>query len=375
MITKHGGDIWEASSRSGRGAGELIDFSSSINPAGLAPGAREAVIGLIKDKDLGTAYPDPRSLNLLQTLSGYLGVEEKNILAANGSTELIYLIPQILRPERALIIEPAFSEYALPLLSTGTEVIPFLLSEEDGFSLNLEKLKKALKEVRPNILYIANPSNPVGRLTKKNTLLRIAEVCKDEDIWLVVDEAFIDFNESASIAREAAAQNHIIVLRSMTKFFALAALRLGYMTASKALIDKFRSALVTWSVNTAAAVAGAASLGDSAYIEETRRWLKRENPLMRKALLSIEGLKVYDSAANFFTLRITKKAGAINAPRLKKLLLNRGILIRDLSNIRGLGESFFRIAIKTPEQNRLILSELEDILEGAETDLKSQRGA
>ncbi|MFQ5480580.1 MAG: threonine-phosphate decarboxylase CobD [Thermodesulfobacteriota bacterium] len=363
MKKKHGGDIWAASLQTQREAGEIIDFSSSINPGGLAEGAREAVTALLRNTRLSTAYPDPCSKALLRALGGYLDVKEENILAANGSTHLIYLIPGVLRPERAVIVEPAFSEYAPALEANDTEVIPFLLNEENGFNLDAGRLKETLQERRPEVLYIANPSNPIGRLTEKKVLLDIADFCRNQGIYLVIDEAFIDFKEEYSMKHEASVQDHIIVLRSMTKFFALAALRLGYMIGSKGLIDKFRLAMAPWSVNTAAAAAGAASLADRSYIKRTRSRLDREGPLMYEALTSIEGLKVYGSAANFFTLRLTERGGKdLRAPRLKELLLDRGFLIRDLSNIRGLGESFFRIAVKSPAENKLLIKELRAIL-------------
>lgn len=366
MTTQHGGDIWAASQKTGRCAGDLLDFSSSINPGGPAPGVGGAIKELIDNAALFAAYPDPCSQDLRRALCSYLGVEEENILAGNGSTEFIYLIPEVLRPKQALIVEPAFSEYAPALARAGTEITPFLLKEEDDFTLDPQRLEKAMQERRPDILYIANPSNPTGRLTEKESLLKIARFCRREKVRLLLDEAFIDFNEGHSMAEEAAGQEHIIVLRSMTKFFALAALRLGYMVGARGLVETFRHALATWSINTVAAVAGAASLGDSSYISRTRKWLKRESPLMREGLMDIAGLKVYDSAANFFTLRLTSRARGMTAPCLRDLLLRKGLLIRDLSNIRGLGEDFFRVALKNHDDNMLLLKELKAILSAGE---------
>ncbi|MFQ5428271.1 MAG: threonine-phosphate decarboxylase CobD [Thermodesulfobacteriota bacterium] len=373
MKIEHGGDIWGASQETGQRPGDLVDFSSSINPEGPAPAAREAIMELIDNERLLAAYPDPCSKALHKALGSYLGIKEESILAGNGSTQFIYLIPEVLRPGRALIVEPAFSEYAPALARAGSEVIPFLLKEDEDFAIDPRRLKKALLEQRPQILYIANPSNPVGRLREKENLLKIAGFCREKNIRLLIDEAFIDFNEDHSMAEEASQQDHIIVLRSMTKFFGLAALRLGYMVGARGLVETFRHALATWSINSAAAVAGVASLGDSSYISRTRKWLKREGPLMREGLMDIAGLKVYDSAANFFTVRLTSGAGyagndnePMTAPRLKDLLLRKGLLIRDLSNIRGLGEDFFRVALKNPVENRLLLRELKAILGGGD---------
>jgi len=339
-----------------------MDFSSSINPEGLAPTAREAAIAVLKSQRLSAAYPDPCSGELISAIRGYLGggVGEDNILAGNGSTELIYLIPGVLKPARALIVEPAFSEYSASLSAPGVEVIPFFLSEKDDFALDAERLKETIKGTNPDCLYMANPANPIGRLTGKEMLLDIAGFCRGLGVRLIVDEAFIDFNEACSLKQEASREDNIIVLRSMTKFFAMAALRLGYMVANKGLIDMFRARIPTWSVNTVAGFAGTASLGDKAYIDRARRWLAGEGPAMREGLASINGLKIYPSTANFTTARLT--SGVMTAARLRDLLIKKGFLIRDLSNMRGLGDGFFRVAVKAADDNRALITALKEAL-------------
>ncbi len=363
MQTKHGGDIWSLRPDRGDGIRGLIDFSSSINPEGLAPGAREAAIALLNNPRLSAAYPDPCSGELIAAIKAYLGegVGEENILAGNGSTEFIYLIPGVLKPARALIVEPAFSEYAAALSAEGAEVTPFFLSEKDDFALDAERLKEAIKGTKPDCLYVANPTNPIGRLMGKEMLLDIAEFCRGLGVRLIVDEAFIDFNEAFSLKKEACREDNIIVLRSMTKFFAMAALRLGYMVAGKGLIERFRACIPTWSVNTVAGFAGIASLRDKAYIDRARRWLAGEGPVMRGALSSINGIKAYPSTANFTTARLT--SGVVTARRLRGLLIKKGFLIRELSNMRGLGEGFFRVAVKDADNNRALITALKDVLE------------
>jgi len=362
MQTNHGGDIWGLRSETGEGIGGLMDFSSSINPEGLASTAREAAIALLNNQRLSAAYPDPCSGELIAAIKAYLGdgVGEDNILVGNGSTELIYLIPGVLKPARVIIVEPAFSEYSAPLIAEGAEVTPFFLSEEDDFALDAERLKETIKQTNPDCLYVANPTNPIGRLTGKEILLDIAGFCRSLGVRLIVDEAFIDFNEACSLKQEASREDNIIVLRSTTKFFAMAALRLGYMVANKGLIERFRARIPTWSVNTAASFAGIASLRDKAYIDRARRWLAREGPAMRGALASINGLKIYPSTANFTTARLA--SGAVTAPRLRELLIKKGFLIRDLSNVRGLGDGFFRVAVKDADDNRALITALKEVL-------------
>ncbi len=365
MFREHGGDILGASLEGGMDAASIIDFSSSINPEGLAPGARQAVAALLRDPRLSAAYPAPCPRGLIRALSAYIGVGQECVLAGNGSTEFIYLLPRVImaRGGLAMIIEPAFSEYAPALALSGAGVVPFFLREEEGFALDYRVLEKAVKERRPQVLYMANPVNPIGRLVEKDVMLRISDLCREIGAWFVVDEAFIDFNESLSITKEAVEEGHIIVLRSMTKFFALAALRLGYVVGGRDIIERLRPHMPPWSVNALAVAAGIASLSDRQYMGRARAWLCMEGPLMREALGGIKGLKTYPSGANYFTSRLI--VPGLNAPRLRELLLKKGLLIRDLSNIRGLGPSFFRVAVKDRESNGLLIRELGDAVAGA----------
>jgi threonine-phosphate decarboxylase len=352
----HGGDIWSASRRTGVLPHKIIDFSANINPLGLSPMAREAVkeaLGLVG------AYPDPEAGLLKEALAAYHGLSQNRILPANGSTELIYLVPRVFAPKRALVVEPAFSEYRASLVSSGCRVESFLTVEDESFTINGERLASMLKEGY-DLLYIANPSSPTGALIEKSLIVWLAGECRKHGTVLVVDEAFSDFNDQESIKKEAQELRGVLLLRSMTKFFSMAGLRLGYLVAEEDLIKRFKRVIPPWSVNTLAIAAGASTFRDVSYMERTFSWFREEKAFMFRELGKFHALKVFPSSANFFLVKLL--TDAITGSYLKEILISRGILIRELSAIRGLGERFFRVALLTRRHNELLLDALSSVL-------------
>ena len=355
MKDAHGGNIWEAARKAGLSPGRIIDFSASINPAGLGPRAKEAVR---KALSIIPAYPDPSGLELKKALASYHGISVGQVLPANGSTELVFLIPQVLKPKKALIVEPAFSEYRRALFIAGCRVKSLVLREKDGFLLEGARLKKALSKGRVDVVYIGNPSNPTGALVKKETLCDIAAFCEKAGTNLVVDEAFMDFCEAGSLKAEASRFKNLLILRSMTKFFGMAGLRSGALVAHKSVIERFSRGIAPWSVNTLAGAASIASLKDGHYIRKTRQWLQREKGFLLKGLCGVKGLKVFPSEANFFMFRID---GRMRASHLRARLLKKGILIRDLTGFRGLGPGYCRVAVKERKDNRALVEAINEV--------------
>ena len=357
MKGPHGGDIWKASLSSGIRPVDLIDFSSSINPLGLPKAAKA---GFEKSICFAGSYPDPDALALKNALSGFHKIPAKNILPANGSTELIYLLPRVLKPKNALIIGPAFSEYRRSLELSGSNVFEFTLKEKNGFLLDENALMGRLKRGHYGLMYIGNPSNPLGALLRKDLLIRLANACRDRKTVMVVDEAFIDFSEKHSLKKEAVKSRNIIVLRSMTKFFSMAGLRLGYMVAESGMIKRFSLKLQPWTVNTPAAMTAIGALSDREYVRKTFKWLDREKAFLAKGIESISGLKPYHSDANYMTVKIA--SAGFDALRLYKRLFKKGMLIRPLHDFSGLNKRFFRIAIKKRRENMALIRELKRIL-------------
>lgn len=351
MKDVHGGNIWEAADAATMPE-KIIDFSASINPL-VSARVVAAIRGGIRQV---SAYPDPASKALRHGLAAFHGLTADSVLPGNGSTEFIHLLPQIFKPAKALIVAPAFSEYACALDKTRCRTSYLTLRHDEAYTLNLARLDAKLKEGF-DIFYLANPANPTGLLTPRDVIIEAGRICSRRGALFVVDEAFMDFCEAESIKREAVNARHIIVLRSMTKFWAMAGLRSGYIISNSRIVKKIAAHLPPWTINTLASVATQAGLTDDRHRARTLAWLKREGPFLYNGIDAVPGIKPLPSSVNYFTVRIT--AAPHTASGLKRRLYNDGILIRDLSAMRGLGKKFFRVAVKTRQENKTLLAALK----------------
>ena len=353
MTYRHGGNIKEVAGKYGIEESELLDFSANINPLGLSPHARRAITGAI---DGLANYPDSESSALVHALAGYHGISAENILTGNGATELIYLIPRALRPKRALIVAPAFSEYERALSLAGCKADNFILAEEKDFKIDPPLLHAAL-EKGYDTLWLASPSNPAGSLAPKKIIIDIAHRAANLGITLVVDEAFIEYSEDESVKKEVLRFDNLIVLRSMTKFFALAGLRVGYLFGHGKIISKLKHYKEPWSLNSPGGAAAIASINDEAYIKKSLQLMERERAFLLKELQDIKGIKLYRPAANYILIKLGD--GMDGALLQERLLKEHHILIRDCSNYTGLGENFIRVAIKGRKDNKRLLDGLK----------------
>jgi len=344
----HGGNIFEVARSLGLGADAIIDFSASINPLGPAPGVRE---GLAAAFDKLLHYPDISSAELVEALAAYHGVPCDHLAVANGSTELIHLVPRLVTGRRALVVAPAFAEYASALDRCGWECEYFTLSADTGFALDLGELERALARGY-QLIFICNPGNPTGALLDRNTIAQVLELCRASGTFAVVDEAFIDFCEGESAKEIVKDWEGAILLRSMTKFFAIPGLRLGYAIGTQRTIAALKRLQLPWSVNCAAQVAGIASLADAEYREKTRVVVAAERAALAQGLQELDWLTVFPSAANYLLARIDDGR---SAAQVRERLIRAGIIIRDCSNFHGMDSRFFRVAVRSrPENERLL---------------------
>lgn len=367
MKDLHGGDIYGAAKRLGIRPGEVLDFSASLNPLGPPPAA-----ALAARKALATSvspYPALDAAPLTAAIAERFGVGEECLLAANGSTETIYLAAQVYRPRRALVVGPAFSEYARSLEAVRTVVEYFMASEEDFFVPDISRLLEKIGASKVgaskagsgpyDIVYLANPSNPAGAVVDREDVLRLARQCREAGAVLVVDEAFADFAPESSVLKDAAFTEGLLVLRSLTKYYALAGLRLGFMAATEETIERFRAMKPPWSVNTVAIAAGVAALGDRAFDGETESWLREERRRLAEGFEATGSFRVFPSAANYL---LVKAESPQAAGEIKEMLFRKGILIRDLSTMVGLDcGTFFRVAVLARADNELLLGEVAGI--------------
>ena len=357
MNFPHGGNVFAIARSLGIPPEELVDFSASINPLGPAPGVKEAVAAAF---DRLVHYPDSDCTELRLALADRNGLAPECICVSNGSTELIYLLPRLMAGRSALVIAPPFSEYARALQRDGREADYLHLFPEDSFALDPERLRERLADGY-DLVILGNPGNPTGRLYSLTEVEGVRSLCREAGCLLVVDEAFMDFCEGSSAKFLATGDDGLLVLRSMTKFYALPGLRLGYGIGSPATIARLASLREPWSVNTLAQVAGLASLAAAGHTEETLALVAGERQRISSALAALPGLRPFPAAANYLLVEIV--AGP-SAAEVARQLLKKRLLIRTCGNFTGLDDRFFRVAVRLPEENDRLVAGLGEILRG-----------
>ncbi|MEW5768178.1 MAG: threonine-phosphate decarboxylase CobD [bacterium] len=356
----HGGNIEAAVREFALSGSEIIDFSANINPLGYPPQLPEIIksnIGRI------IHYPDPKALALREKLGERFSLDPRTILVGNGSTELIYLMPRALKPKSAGLIVPTYSDYERALRQVETAIAFIGTKEEDDFTLNTLEFAPGTEMV-----FLGNPNNPTGTLLEKDFLLEVIH-CNPGTIF-VVDEAFIDFlprPEEYSLIKEAVELANLVVLRSMTKFFALPGLRLGYLVSSSKIVESLEKYQEPWTINTLAQAAGEHIIFEDEYIRRSRDFISTEKDFFYQALAQIGPFYPFKPSVNFILVRMAegrwwnKKSKIQGADQLRKVLIKEGFLIRDCSSFRGLDRRFFRLAVRTRQENRGIVSALRRI--------------
>lgn len=348
---EHGGNIYRFMELMNCKIEQIIDFSASINPLGVP----KTVIEKIRDNIKYLChYPDPDIKYLAHELSRHLDIDPHNILCGNGSTELIYLIVRALKPEKVLIPIPTFSEYERACKTIGSKlnVQGLRLKREDNFDVSSDEFIQNMKGCK--MAFLCNPNNPTGRLMKKEDVLKIADAARDLKCYLIVDEAFMDFVPEESVVREVQNNPYLIVLRSMTKFYALAGIRIGYGVFHQNIIDTIKRQKEPWTVNTIAQIAGIAALRDKDYKKQTFKIIQKEKKVFEDSFRLLN-INYFPSSANFYLIRHEKAQEII--PSLK----NKGIMVRDCSNFNGLDSTYMRIAVRSKKENIRLLEELTEI--------------
>jgi threonine-phosphate decarboxylase len=351
----HGGNIFDVARKLGIAPSEIADFSASINPLGLSLMVKKAVICAL---DSLVHYPDSSHCELKKALAGYHGLSPANLVIANGSTELIYHLPAMLPGHRALIISPSFSEYVRALGQQHWEAHHFILSPENNFLIDIKSLEQTLSKGY-DALYLCNPANPGGTLYPQRVIEQVYSLCIASGTFLVLDEAFMDFCEDASAKRFVVKGDNGIVLRSMTKFFGIPGLRLGYSISSSTLAERLDAMGGPWSVNTLALAAGVAAIHDTDHNRQTLDYVQTERRRLFDSMSGLRQLKVYPSCTNFLLIEIIE---GMTSPELKSRLLHQRIMIRDCSSFMGLSPRFFRVAIRTTEENNQLLAAIKNVL-------------
>ena len=341
----HGGDLYTREI--------LLDFSANINPYGTPQGVKDAVAGSVQDL---CHYPDPYCRELVAAIADFEGVEEKQVLCGNGAAELIFSCCMALRPRKAMVLSPCFSEYETALQVFGTEVEHYLLHREDHFALT-EDFLHSLSNFCGEMLMLCNPNNPTGQVTDRGLLEKILEICKKKNIFLFVDECFLDLTEAGetySLKRFLSTNQNLLLLKAFTKSYGMAGLRLGYcLCGNRTLLQTMGRQVQPWNVSVPAQRAGIAALKETAFLEKAKKTIREERGVLTDGLKAL-GFEVIPSETNYILFRADRG--------LREKLLEVGIQIRSCANYIGLGEGWYRIAVKLPEENKRLIEAMEKAL-------------
>ncbi|MBR2284138.1 MAG: aminotransferase class I/II-fold pyridoxal phosphate-dependent enzyme [Ruminococcus sp.] len=344
MIQEHGGNIYKYA--------DVIDFSANINPLGTPHGVIRAVEA--SAAQIGR-YPDPDCTELTKKLSLHENIPAENIVCGNGAADLIYRIAHAYRPKNALIFAPTFGEYRKALTECGCTVREYTLHEERYFIPESDILGDLTADT--DIAFLCTPNNPTGQLIPPQLLSDISERCRKNNILLVCDECFLGFAENSErYSLRRCFNGRSIILKAFTKLFAVPGLRIGYaVCGSPDAADSIRKSGQHWSVSIPAQNAGIAALDEADFVNKTVGYVKKERAFLRTEL-SAPGIRVFPSAANYIMLKAM--------PGLDDLLLSENILIRNCSSYSGLSGSFYRIAVRTHEENMMLISALRRCMNG-----------
>lgn len=357
----HGGDLTTASARYGLAADEIIDFSANINPLGPPPGLLKALQNALPEI---VHYPDPGHRKLVSLLANRLSVEEEAIVVGNGAAENMALALLALVPEYVGIVEPCFSEYRSLSRQLGAKVSSVFGTEERNFKALPDDVEQLIRDT--DLVFIGQPNNPNGVQYRLDELRRFAEAGERYGTYVVVDEAFIDFipeEARQTLLPELSAYPHLVLIRSMTKFYAIPGLRLGYALAHPDAAAAMRDKQVTWSVNALALFAGEVCLNaGEEYEAQTISLIERQREFMRQELHRL-GCQTWPGEANFLLVRLPEPWTAAS---MQAALGQRGVLVRSCAMYPGLGSRDIRLAVKDEEACAKLIQAWERVLkEGA----------
>ncbi len=331
-----------------------VDCSSSVNPLGLPKGALRVIER--QAGKLAPMYPDPECRDLKKSLSKYAGVDRDMLAVGNGAAEIIYWFAQAFAKKRAVVPAPTFCEYELASQKAGAKVefVPLDVS----FSLDPDSVIKNARGA--DAVFLCNPNNPTGRLATASIKKIIENV--DPSTMILLDECFIELvnrpreNTLVGVLRDF---QNLVILRSLTKSFGMAGLRLGYSISSPAVAEKLQSMRVPWNVNALAQAAGIAALADKSHIIKSRALVKKERSFLQDRIKRT-GLVPLESDANYFLIQLKENSTKFRDRLLKKT----GVLVRDCSTFTGMGDRHVRVAVKTHRENIVVTKALEAVANG-----------
>lgn len=324
----------------------VVKLDQNENPFGPSPRVREALARF----DWFHVYPDPEQRELRQRLAGYVGAPAEQIVAGNGSDELIEILFRLfVEPgDRVLSVSPTFGYYDTAARVAGAEYIT--VPRGPRFEIDPDAVVAAATD-RTKVVLVASPNNPTGNATPLATIRRLLDL----DALVVVDEAYFEFSGLTALDLVRAGAENLVILRTFSKWAGLAGLRLGYGIFPPALVAAVNAVKPPYSVNQAAVVAGLASLDDVAYLRSLVQTILAERDRLRVGLEASGFLSPYPTDANFILCDVVGRSAA----EVQRELERRAILTRRYASPRL--ENCLRISVGRPEGNERLLAALREI--------------
>ncbi|MBN1847676.1 MAG: threonine-phosphate decarboxylase [Deltaproteobacteria bacterium] len=352
---KHGGNPKADFMKFGLEEKPVLDFSVNLNPLGppeIVKSCWQDLFEAIK------GYPSVEGEGIIHFYQNRFNLPYDNILAGNGSTELIYLIPRVLRLKKAMIFTPSFHDYTRASMIAGTRVTTYTLIEEDAFAFpDPRSIAEMIKDM--DALWVGRPNNPTGTVISKDVIIELAKQFPEK--WFIVDEAFIQFVEEwekNTLLFEKSFSN-ILVLHSMTKYYALAGLRMGAVVAGRDVIGRLKAAKEPWTINGIADRVAPLLIDCKEYETRTALFVSQERDRVYHRLQGLDGVLPFLGTANYL---LCQWNAIKNLDDLLRHLISNGIYIRDCRNFKGLEKNFFRFGLRSQEENDRLLHLLEGLV-------------
>ncbi len=358
-MSGHGGNIRQLAARCGCRPGDILDFSANINPLGPPECLRGVISRAVHDL---VHYPDPDCSLLVRSLAARHRLDPDEILAGNGTSELLFAAVRALAGTRAVLPVPSYVDYQTACSRAGLDVQPLYLRPDKDFVLHVSELEETLQD--GDLVIMGQPNNPTGRLVDREALLALCR--RQPGVTFLVDEAFAGF--VPGYASLACRSDNLVVLCSLTKLYGFPGLRLGFLAARATLCDRVRRQLAPWSVNSLAQAVGIHCLDDPDYLDATRQLVAEERAALADMLGSIGDVRVVPSAANFLLLHLQAR---VKAPELaERLLLEHRIAIRPCEDYLGLDDRWLRVAVRNGRDNRRLAEAMAAVLRPGERKVR-----
>ena len=345
----HGSDLEKIEAVYGIKKEDITSFYANVNPLGVSQLLRSTLASHI---DAITSYPDREYTSLRECIAAYTGTDASQVIVGNGSTELISLFIQIEHPKKAMILGPTYSEYEREISLGGGTTLYYPLREKDDFVLDVDDFTAHLNE-SIDLLVLCNPNNPTSSCINRMDMRRILDICKQYDIFVMVDETYVEFADNMDEITAVPLThyyNNFIILRGTSKFFAAPGLRLGYaISGNQDLIKSINTRKNPWTINSLAVIAGELMFTDEEYIQQTKSLISSERARIYEIFKNHPDFKPYKPSGNFMLLKILRED--ITSADLFDKAIRKNMMIRDCSTFPFLDNKYIRFCFMMPEMN------------------------